>query len=182
MALVTNEDAAPTDPQSTMQSDEELAKKLAEEWGTNTTSENTNPAAADSDEAYARALQAEWDAEMAGNMDANDTTSHVATADHENAGLFGLELSDDDSLGVLGNITENSQEPLVARPPTPIAKHYFSQEHPIARPPTPIAKHLNEQEKLMENTKLMESYGKESGQSHGVRFQLPAGKYRTNII
>lgn len=62
------------------QSDEELAKKLAAEWG------SMPAAAADqnakSDEDYARELQAKWDAEDSGDMMAGvDILSQAATTD-----------------------------------------------------------------------------------------------------
>lgn len=63
-----------------VQSDEELAKKLAAEWG------SMPAAAADqnakSDEDYARELQAKWDAEDSGDMMAGvDILSQAATTD-----------------------------------------------------------------------------------------------------
>lgn len=66
--------AAPT-------SDEELARKLAEEWGSMPDLESTNgqQTAPKSDEDYARELQAQWDAEMSG--DVIDLTSQAATTD-----------------------------------------------------------------------------------------------------
>ena len=84
---------------SMMQSDEELAKRLAEEWETNdanlevaryaTTSSNhafqtSGDNTAESDEAFARALQAQWDSEMMDNNtnDAgDDTKTNAACAD-----------------------------------------------------------------------------------------------------
>jgi len=76
-----NASAATAPPQS----DEELAKRLAAEWGSNavTFNNNTGGAAAKSDEDYARELQAQWDAEEGGGTSAPevvDLTSSVATA------------------------------------------------------------------------------------------------------
>ncbi|KAL7533789.1 hypothetical protein ACHAXR_007920 [Thalassiosira sp. AJA248-18] len=65
------------------QSDEELAKKLAAEWGCmpNDAATANNQKITKSDEDYARELQAQWDAEVAGNNDIVDLTSQVATTD-----------------------------------------------------------------------------------------------------
>ena len=75
---------------STHQSDEEYARKLAEEWGSfpnqrdEMPTEITNPGTK-SDEDYARELQATWDAEFtaAGQQSTgeSDTLSNVATTD-----------------------------------------------------------------------------------------------------
>ena len=69
-------------PPTMMESDEELAKKLAAEWGTSVSvvgDQNTK-----SDEDYARELQAQWDAEVAGqssSVGANDFMSQVVNVD-----------------------------------------------------------------------------------------------------
>ena len=84
---------------STMQSDEELARRLAEEWGTSIPTEETNQKAK-SDEDYARELQAQWDAEMGGNNDIIDLASQIATTDDA------ASLGDDSKFSAI-------------RPPTP---------------------------------------------------------------
>lgn len=77
-------------PQSLLESDEELARKLAAEWGTDETTSAAPEAAATqgtkSDEDYARELQAQWDAEASGagtsgGDGAIDLTSEAAVAD-----------------------------------------------------------------------------------------------------
>ena len=94
------------------QSDEELAKKLAAEWGslpdqdeTCTKAMNSTIEVMKSDEDYARELQALWDAEMTaadhpftGGSDNIDLTSQVATTDDVGT----LESDDDDHLAGLG--------------------------------------------------------------------------------
>jgi hypothetical protein len=91
------------------QSDEELAKKLATEWGSlpiqggtfEETPSSTVDQAMKSDEDYARELQAMWDAEMTaaghsstGGSDNIDLTSQVATTDDVGT----LESDDDDHM------------------------------------------------------------------------------------
>mmetsp|Transcript_31466 Transcript_31466/g.66182 ORF Transcript_31466/g.66182 Transcript_31466/m.66182 type:complete len:946 (+) Transcript_31466:135-2972(+) len=65
---------------SAPQSDEELAKKLAAEWGS-MPDQAVVAQGTKSDEDYARELQAQWDAEMAGADDVIDVTSQMATTD-----------------------------------------------------------------------------------------------------
>ncbi|KAL3780725.1 hypothetical protein HJC23_001007 [Cyclotella cryptica] len=123
------QEAATSTASSTLQSDEELAKKLAEEWGTSITNDEVDQGA-NSDEAYARALQAQWDAEVSNasdNANADDMTSQVATTDgQEGSGLFGLDLSDDDSpepeFRFPGLFSSSGNETPIARPPTPLLK------------------------------------------------------------
>ena len=74
--------SGPTAP-STMESDEELAKKLAAEWGTDNAVVDQGTK---SDEDYARELQAQWDAERFGNSSSTgdnllDLASQVAHVD-----------------------------------------------------------------------------------------------------
>jgi hypothetical protein len=107
--------------ETTMQSDEELAKKLAEEWGTGTANNKSHEAGntdADSDEAFARRLQAEWDAE-ADAIDDNKTND--ATMDDTKSDDYSYEFNplvvelsrDNPIVGPVG------KERLVNRPPTP---------------------------------------------------------------
>ena len=98
---------------SSHQSDEELAKKLAAEWGSlpdegeicTKSMNSTVDRVMKSDEDYARELQALWDAEVTaaghpftGGSDSIDLTSQVATTDDVGT----LESDDDDHLAGLG--------------------------------------------------------------------------------
>jgi hypothetical protein len=140
---------------STLQSDEELAKKLAEEWGTSMTNDEVDQGAT-SDEAYARALQAQWDAEFANtsdNANADDMASQVATTDgQEGTGLFGLDLSDDDSpepeLRFPGLLSSSGNETPIARPPTPLARTLD------AMPIFPSSGDRNDQQKVQFKTDI----------------------------
>ena len=86
-------------------SDEELARKLAAEWGSMPDLESSNgqPTAAKSDEDYARELQAQWDAEISG--DVIDLTSQAATTDE---------------VATLASVAD--------RPPTPIPKGKMEED------------------------------------------------------
>jgi hypothetical protein len=122
-----------------MQSDEALAKKLAEEWGTSHETENPD---ADSDEAFARRLQAQWDAE-ADAIDDNKTND--ATMDDTK--------SDDDSLGLGFNPSDfelSNENPIVGS---------GVKEHLKNRPPTPPNSSLRELSQLETARGNFEEYG-----------------------
>jgi len=72
----------PTAASSILQSDEELAKKLAEEWGC-TQDIQTYNCTANSDETFARALQAQWDAEMTDTMETLPSLEDAKTDDDD---------------------------------------------------------------------------------------------------
>ena len=86
-------------PAASSQSDEELARKLAAEWGSLPDQEEVVTMGMKSDEEYARNLQAMWDAEVTGGghgaSSAIEVSSHVATTD-DVASLLASDDDDDD--------------------------------------------------------------------------------------
>ena len=124
----TNNDGMTTPPPATaavasarttqQQSDEELARKLAAEWGsmpddTATTATVSDGGGAKSDEDYARELQAQWDAEMAGGGGGGGINDPpLAGADIEVAMINDAAAIDSSSLAAVSS--------LAPRPSTPI--------------------------------------------------------------
>ena len=139
---------------STHQSDEEYARKLAEEWGSlpdqrdELPTEITNPVTK-SDEDYARELQATWDAEeltAAGQQftGESDTLSNVATTDD----IATLD-SDDDNF-----------------PPTSIVQIEEKPEKGTTGTSSTVAKDTSNIEKPWENELELEMHGQSFSLCH----------------
>lgn len=139
--------AAPAAASSTIQSDEELARKLAEEWGTHESQGNHNmfddnsiqdkmqlegQTTLDSDEAFARALQAQWDSEQTGMYDTKSDD------DSNKAVLPEFPQASNDAQWNLCKKLDEEFESNANEPPFQVV---INQP---ARPPTPPKNYLRE--------------------------------------
>lgn len=117
-------------PAASSQSDEELARKLAAEWGSLPDQEEVVTMSMKSDEEYARNLQAIWDVEVTGGdhgaSSAIEVSSHVATTDEvasllasDDEGAHHLEgekmMMDESMTSTINNTAMDTSTPTAAR-------------------------------------------------------------------
>mmetsp|Transcript_30946 Transcript_30946/g.58804 ORF Transcript_30946/g.58804 Transcript_30946/m.58804 type:complete len:477 (+) Transcript_30946:354-1784(+) len=100
-------------PYAVPQSDEELAKKLAAEWGSMPTDTAEVDRTTKSDEDYARELQAQWDAELAGHPTPSTPTGMDDDNDDDAVDLASQAATTDD-VATLASDQEDH------RPPSPM--------------------------------------------------------------